>query len=69
MTPRRIISDETYSKVDEAWQLASEIQDSQWSSAGASIDVPSVCQLPNGPALKIDPQTREAGSVYSVFCS
>ena len=68
-TPWPIISDEKYSMVDEAWQLAIEAQDRQRALAGAPVGAPSVCQLPGGPSLKIDPQTREAVSVYSVFCS
>jgi len=55
--------------VDEAWKLAIEAQDRQRPLAGAPVGTPSVCQLPGGPSLKIDPQTGEAISVYSVFCS
>jgi len=68
-TPWPIISDQKYSKVEEAWKLAIEAQDRQWALAGAPVGTPSVCQLPGGPSLKIDPQTREALSVYSVLCS
>jgi len=68
-TPWPITSDEQYSMVDEAWKLAIQAQDRQRALAGAPVDAPSVCQLPGGPSLKIDPQTREAVSVYSVFCS
>src|SRR5882757_5550138 len=68
-TPWPIISDEKYSMVDEDWQLAIEAQDRQRALAGAPVGAPSVCQLPGGPSLKINPQTREAVSVYSVFCS
>jgi hypothetical protein len=68
-TPWPIISDEKYSMVDGAWQLAIEAQDRQRALAGAPAGAPSMCQLPGGPSLKIDPQTREAVSVYSVFCS
>ena len=68
-TPWPIMSDEKYSIVDEAWQLAIEAQDRQRALAGAPVGTPSVCQLPGGPSLKIDPQTRDALSVYSVFCS
>jgi hypothetical protein len=68
-TPWPIISDEMYSMVDEAWKLAIEGQDRQWALAGAPVGAPSVCQLPGGPFLKIDLQTREAVSVYCVFCS
>ena len=68
-TPWPIISDEKYSMVDEAWQLAIEAQDRRRALAGAPVGAPSVCQLPGGPSLKIDPQTRDAVSVYSVFCS
>jgi hypothetical protein len=68
-TPWPIISDEKYSMVDEAWKLAIEAQDRQRALAGAPVGAPSVCQLPGGPSLKIDLQTRDSGSVYSVFCS
>jgi len=68
-TPWPIISDEKYSMVDEAWKLAIEAQDCQRALAGAPVGTPSVCQLPGGPSLKIDSQTREAVRVYSVFCS
>ena len=68
-TPWPIISDEKYWMVDEAWKLAIEAQDRQRALAGAPVGTPSVCQLPGGPSLKIDPQTREAVCVYPVFCS
>jgi len=68
-TPWPIISDEKYSMVDEAWQLAIEAQDHQQALAGAPVGAPSVCPVPGGPSRKIDPQTREAVSVNSVFCS
>jgi hypothetical protein len=55
--------------VDDAWQLAIEAQDCQRELAGAPVCIPSVCQLPGGPSLKIDPQTGEAVSVFSVFSS
>jgi hypothetical protein len=67
-TPWPIISDEKYSMVDEAWQLAIEAQDCQRALAGAPVGAPSVCQLPIGSSLKIDLQTQEAVSVNSVFC-
>jgi len=68
-TPCPIISDEKYSMVDEVWKLAIEAQDRQQALAGGPVGTPSVCQLPSGPSLKIDLQTREALSVNSVFCS
>jgi hypothetical protein len=68
-TPYQIISDEKNSMVDEAWQLAIEAPERQWALAGAPVGTPSVCQLPSGPSLKIDPPTRKAVSVFSVFCS
>jgi len=68
-TPWPIISDEKYSMVDRAWKLAIEAQDRQWALAGAPVGTPTVCQLPCGPSLKIDLQTQEAVTVYSVFCS
>jgi len=52
--------------VEEPWKLAIEAQDRQWALAGAPVGTPSVCQLPSGPSLKIDPQTREAVSLE--FC-
>jgi hypothetical protein len=55
--------------VDEAWKLASEAQDCQRALAGAPVGTPSVCQLPGGPSLKIDPQIREAVSGNSVLYS
>jgi len=64
-----IISDGKYSMVDDARHLAIEVQDRQRALAGAPVGTPSVCQLPGGLSLKIDPHTREAVSVYSVFCS
>jgi hypothetical protein len=57
-TPWPIIFDEKYSMVDEAWKLVIEAQDHQQALAGASVATPSGCQLPGGPSLKIDPQTR-----------
>ena len=68
-TPWQIISDEKYSIVDDAWKLAIEAHDRQRALAGAPVGTPSVCQLPSGPSLIIDPQTREAVSVYFVICS
>jgi hypothetical protein len=68
-TPWPIISNEKYSMVDEAWKLAIEAQDCQRALAGVLVGTPSVCQLPGGPSLKINPQTRGAVSVYFVFCS
>jgi hypothetical protein len=68
-TPWAIISNVEYSMADEARKLAIEAQDRQRVLAGAPVGIPSVCQLPGGSSLKIDPQTREGVSVYSVFCS
>jgi hypothetical protein len=68
-TPWPIISDEKYSMVRESWQLAIEAQDRQQALAGAPVGAPSMYQLPGGSSLKIDLQTREAVSVYSIFCS
>jgi len=50
--------------VDEAWKLAIEAQDHQRALASDPVGTPSVCQLPGVPSLKIDPQTREAVSVF-----
>jgi hypothetical protein len=68
-TPRKIISDEKYSMVDEASKLAIEALDGHWALAGAPVGALSVCQLPGGPSLTIDQQTQEAVSEYSIFCS
>jgi hypothetical protein len=67
-TPWPIISDEKHSIVDEDWKLAIEAQDLQRALAGAPVGAPSVCRLRGGTSLKIDSQTREALSVYSVLC-
>jgi len=67
--PWPILSDQMYSMVDKAWQLAIGDQVCQQPLAGAPVGAPSVCQLPGGPSLKIDRQTRDAVSVHSVFCS
>ena len=68
-TPWPILSDDNYSMVEEAWKLAIEAQDRQQALPGAPVGTQSVCEMPGGPSLKIDPQTREAVFVYSVFCS
>jgi len=62
-TPWRILSDDKYSMVEEAWRLTIEDKDCQRALAGAPAGTLSVCQLPSGPSLIIDPQTREAVSV------
>jgi len=54
--------------VDNAWKLVIEVQDCQQALAGAPGGTPSVCQFPRDPLLKINPQTQEAVSEYSVFC-
>jgi len=64
--PWPIISDDKNSMVEEAWKLAIEAQDRQRALAGAPVGTPSVCQLPAGPCLKIDLQTRQAVSLE--FC-
>jgi hypothetical protein len=65
-TPSPILSDAKYSMVEEAWKQAIEAQDRQRALAGAPVGTPSLCQLPGGPSLKIDPQRREAVSLE--FC-
>jgi len=65
-TPWPILSDEKYRMVEEEWKLGIESQDHQRALAGAPVGTPSVCQLPGGPFLKIDPQTGEAVSLE--FC-
>jgi len=64
-----IISDEKYLMVDDGSQQAIETQDWQRALASAHVGIPSVYQLPGGSYRKIDPQTREAVSVYSVCCT
>jgi len=66
-TPWPILSDNKHSMVEEAMKLAIEAQDRQRALAGAPAGTPSARQLPSGPSLKIDPQTREA--VRIGFCS
>ena len=56
-TPSPILSDDKYSTVQKAWKLAIEHQDHPRALPRAPIGTPSVCQLPGGPSLKIDPQT------------
>jgi len=56
-TPWPILSDDTHSLVEEAWELVIDAQDRQRASAGVPAGIPSVCQLPSGPSLKIHPQT------------
>jgi len=65
-TPWPILSNDKYLMVEEAWKLAIEAQDRQRAFTGAPVGMPSICQLPGGPSLKIDPQTREAVSLG--FC-
>jgi len=55
--PWPIISDEKYSMVDKVWKLGLDAQDCQRALAGAPVGAPSVCQLPSGPSLEIDPLT------------
>jgi hypothetical protein len=69
LTARPIISDEKSSMVDDDWQVDMEALDCHETLAGAPVDTPSVCEMPGGPSLKIDPQTQEAVSIYSAFCS
>jgi len=68
-TPWPIISNEKYLVVDKARQLAIDAQDRQQALAGAPVGTRSVCKLPGGPSLKINPQTQDAVSVHPVFCS
>jgi hypothetical protein len=55
--PWPMISDERYSMVDEAWQLHIAAQYPQWAIACSPAGMPSVPQLPGGPAVKINQQT------------
>jgi len=65
-TPWPILSDDKYSMGKDAWKLAIDVQHHQRALAGAPGGTPSVWQLPGGPSLKIDPQSREAVSLE--FC-
>ena len=62
-TPWPILTNAKYLMVEEAWKLVIEAQDCQRALADAPVGTPSVCQLPSGPSLEIDPQTREAVSL------
>jgi hypothetical protein len=66
-TPPPILSDDKYSMVKAAWKLTIEAQDRQRVLAGAPPVTPSVCPLPGGPSLKVDPPTREAVSFGFCF--
>jgi len=65
-TPWPILSNEKYWMVEEMWKPAIEAQDHQWALAGAPVGMPSVCQLPGSPSLKIDLQTQDV--VTLEFC-
>jgi len=52
--------------VEQACRLDIEAQDCPWALAGIPVGMPSVCQLPSGPSLKMDLQTQEAVSLG--FC-
>jgi len=65
-TPWPILTNDKYSMVEEAWKLANEAENRQRALAGTSVCSPSVWQLPSGPSLKIDLQTRETVSLK--FC-
>jgi len=49
--------------VEEVWKPVIEAQDHQRALAGAPVGTPSVCQLPGGPSIKIDPHIGEAVSL------
>ena len=49
--------------VEEAWKLSIDAQNGQLALPGASVDSPSVCQLPDAPSLKIAVQQWEAVSL------
>lgn len=55
-----IISNDKYSMVEHALQLAIDAQDSQQALARTPVGIPSVRQLPGSPSLKLDLQTRES---------
>jgi len=50
--------------VEEAWKLSIDAQNGQLALPGASVDSPSVCQLPDAPSLKIAVQQWEAVSLW-----
>jgi hypothetical protein len=55
--------------VAKVWKHAIETEDLQRAFIGPPVGTRSVGQLPGGPSLKIDPQTREDVSVFSGFYS
>jgi hypothetical protein len=50
-----ILSNDKHSMVEEAWKLAIAAQARQRALAGTPVRTPSVCQLPCGPSLKLEP--------------
>jgi hypothetical protein len=46
--------------VEQPYKLDIEAQDHLRALAGAPVGMPSLCQLPSGPSLKIDLQTHKA---------
>jgi len=65
-TPEQILSDDKSSMVEGTWKLAIEARYRQRALTGAALGTPCACQLPGGPSLKTDQQTREAVSLG--FC-
>jgi hypothetical protein len=55
--------------VGKVWKRAIQAQDRQRTVASAPVRTPLVCHLPCGLSLEVDPETREAVSVYSGVCS
>jgi len=60
MIPSPKLCNDKYSMVEEACKLAIEAPDRRQALAGTHAGARSVCQLPSGPSLEIDPQTRQA---------
>jgi hypothetical protein len=64
--PSAIISDDTYSLVEEAWNLAIEAQDHHQALLRPHVGKLLVFQSPNGQSLKSDLQIQEV--VCLKFC-
>jgi hypothetical protein len=66
MTLWPLLSDDKYSTVEQACQLAIKAQDCYRVLGDTLVGTPSVCQLPGGTFLKINLQTEEAARLE--FC-
>jgi hypothetical protein len=67
MTSWLILCDDKYWMIENAWKLAIEAQDCQQALEGAAIGMPSVCQFPGGPSMKIELHTSDTVSLGFCF--